>query len=106
MCNICAASRCCFDFTKIQNEYMLLTSTPRYGVGYHMVIEKAPTCDSIKVVDIVKSLVHGGKCVLDAGAELSFILPSQATASFPSLFEELECMSVQVHMCTVVGVYK
>ena len=69
-----------------------LLSTPRYGVGYHMVIEKGRTCDSIKVIDIVKSTVRGGKCVLDAGAELSFILPSQATSSFPSLFQKLECM--------------
>ena len=79
---------------------VLLSSTPRYGVGYHMVIEKAPTCDSTKVVDIVKSIVPDGKCVLDIGAELSFILPSQATSSFPSLFEELECMSV--YTCTMV----
>ena len=73
----------------------------RYGVGYHMVIEKSAVCNSVKVVDIVKSIVHGAKCVLDAGAELSLILPSQATSSFPALFERLECKCVLtwVYVC-------
>ena len=61
-----------------------------------MVIEKAPSCNSIEVVNIVKSLVPGGKCVVDAGAELSLILPSQQTAKFPPLFEKLECTYVRI----------
>ena len=70
----------------------------RYGIGYHMVIEKAPSCNSIEVVNIVKSLVPGGKCVVDAGAELSLILPSQQTAKFPPLFEKLECTYVRMYV--------
>lgn len=64
--------------------------TDRYGVGYHMIIEKAPSCDSNKVISLVKDLVPGAQCVLDAGAELSLILPTEQTRFFPQLFNELE----------------
>ena len=77
----------------------------RYGIGYHMVIEKAPSCNSIEVVNIVKSLVPGGKCVVDAGAELSLILPSQQTANFPPLFEKLECTYDIVYILSESVVY-
>ena len=62
----------------------------RYGVGYHMVVVKKPQCDSLKVTDIVMSIVEGAEQVTDVGAELSFILPSTSTGSFPALFDALE----------------
>ena len=67
--------------------------TGRYGVGYHMIMEKAPSSTSDKVVEVislVRSHVRGAKCVLDAGAELAFILPAEDTKAFPSLLQELE----------------
>ena len=57
-----------------------------------MVIVKEPSCDSAKVTDVVTSLVQGGKNVTDVGAELSYILPSQSSQSFPNLFDTLEGM--------------
>ena len=65
----------------------------RYGVGYHMVMEKTPSSTTEKVVEVVslmQSHVRGAKCVVDAGAELAFILPAGETSAFPTLFQELE----------------
>lgn len=55
-----------------------------------MVIVKEPSCDSAQVTDIVISLVAGGKKVTDIGTELSYVLPSQSSQSFPTLFDTLE----------------
>ena len=38
----------------------------------------------------VKSVVSKAEQSTDVGAELSYILPSSATASFPELFDKLE----------------
>ena len=62
----------------------------RYGVGYHMVVVKEPQCDSSKVTTLVTSLVNGAEQVTDVGAELSYILPSTSTGSFPALFDALD----------------
>ena len=72
------------------NAHLLSSALLRYGVGYHMVVVKEPHCDSSKVTALVISIVKGSKQVTDVGAELSYILPSTATESFPSLFDALE----------------
>ena len=75
--------------------------TGRYGVGYHMVMEKAPSSTSEKVEEVVslmESHVQGAKCVLDAGAELAFILPAEETRAFPSLFQDLEGIYTLYHI--------
>lgn len=43
-----------------------------------------------QVCDLVLREVPGSQVVTDVGAELSFILPSNATNHFPSLFDTLE----------------
>ena len=53
-------------------------------------VEKEPHCDSAKVVEMVKSIVNGAEQVTDVGAELSLILPSDATGCFSALFDALE----------------
>ena len=55
-----------------------------------MVMVKEPICDSTKVTETVTSLVQGAKNVTDVGAELSYVLPSQSSQSFPTLFDTLE----------------
>ena len=55
-----------------------------------MVVVKEAGCNSARVVELVKSFVQEAKQVTDVGAELSLILPSAATSSFPALFEALE----------------
>lgn len=62
----------------------------RYGVGYHMTIVKAPGCVSEKVEELVHTYVSEAEQVTDVGAELSFTLPSSATAKFPELFDRLD----------------
>ena len=62
----------------------------RYGVGYHMTIVKAPSCNPLRVERLVKSFVPQSKQVTNAGAELSYVLPSSSTPSFPELFDRLE----------------
>ena len=62
----------------------------RYGIGYHMTIVKSTSCDSSQVEQLVRSLVPKAEQVTDVGAELSYILPSSATPSFPKLFDRLE----------------
>lgn len=63
-----------------------------------MVIVKEPSCDSAKLTDTVVSVVHGGKKVTDVGTELSYVLPSQSSQSFPTLFDTLEGNATSVHM--------
>ncbi|PFX17779.1 ATP-binding cassette sub-family A member 3 [Stylophora pistillata] len=62
----------------------------KYGVGYHMVIVKEPSCDVPKVTGVVASHVPTATVESNIGAELSFILPSEATGNFENLFLELE----------------
>ena len=77
----------------------------RFGVGYHMVVVKEPHCDSVKVTDMVTSLVEGSEQVTDVGAELSYILPSASTGSFPALFDALDGKrSGCTHVCCRYGI--
>ena len=55
-----------------------------------MVVEKEEGCNSAKVTELVKSFVQGAEELTDVGAELSLILPSAATSTFPALFNTLE----------------
>ena len=64
-----------------------------------MVIVKEPSCDSGQVTETVVSLVRGGKKVTDVGTELSYVLPSLSSGSFPTLFDTLEgmCLRNRLH---------
>ena len=55
-----------------------------------MVVVKEPSCNSGDVTNIVTSLVPGSKNITDVGTELSYVLPSNSTHSFPQLFDSLE----------------
>lgn len=55
-----------------------------------MTIVKEPGCVSQKVEEMVCSYVPEAKQETDVGAELSFTLPSSATAKFPALFDDLD----------------
>ncbi len=57
-----------------------------------MVVEKGTECDSVKVTDLVRSLVQGAEQVTDVGAELSYVLPFISASAFPAVFEALESM--------------
>ena len=51
---------------------------------------KDSTCDPSSVTNAVKSVVPEAEQATDVGAELSYVLPSSSTPSFPTLFEKLE----------------
>ena len=48
------------------------------------------SCESSRVEQLVRSYVREAEQVTDVAAELSFILPSSSTPSFPDLFDKLE----------------
>ena len=51
---------------------------------------KGDSCNPSQVERAVKSVVSDAEKSTDVGAELSYILPSSATGSFPQLFDKLE----------------
>ena len=55
-----------------------------------MIIVKEANCVSSRVEKLIRSLVPLAKKITDVGAELSFMLPSNATAQFPELFDSLD----------------
>ena len=69
---------------------MLSLSLSSYGVGYHMTVVKEPSCNSEDVVALVTQMVPGSEQITDVGAELSFILPTQAGGNFPRLFDVMD----------------
>ena len=61
-----------------------------------MTIVKEANCVSSEVERLVKSFVPTAEQVTDVGAELSFVLPSNAAAKFPDLlFDQLDGESVE-----------
>ena len=69
-----------------------------------MTMVKEPKCDSQVVTDLVKRIVNGAKQVTDVGAELSFILPSQSSSSFPNLFDTLDGEPFIITACTAIRI--
>lgn len=55
-----------------------------------MTIVKSASCDPAQIGSLIRSKVPNAEQVTDVGAELTFILPSDATPSFPDLFDSLE----------------
>lgn len=57
---------------------------------------KGDSCDSSHVERTVKSVVADAEQATDVGAELSYILPSASTPSFPDLFDLLEAQKASL----------
>nr|XP_025035890.1 ATP-binding cassette sub-family A member 3 [Pelodiscus sinensis] len=62
----------------------------KYGAGYHMVMVKEPHCNLGEISRLVCQYVPNATLESNAGAELSFILPTESTHRFEALFTELE----------------
>ncbi|XP_066292809.1 phospholipid-transporting ATPase ABCA3-like isoform X1 [Branchiostoma lanceolatum] len=73
--------RCCGSSLFLKN---------KYGVGYHMVIVKQPSCHVSAVSKVVKAHIPHAKMESNVGAELSYILPTESSAKFEALFTEIE----------------
>ncbi|XP_032221027.2 phospholipid-transporting ATPase ABCA3-like isoform X2 [Nematostella vectensis] len=68
----------------------------KYGVGYHMAVVKGPSCNAGKVTEVVQKFVPTAQLESNVGAELSYILPSEATGRFEELFTELETRGTEL----------
>ncbi|XP_071796832.1 phospholipid-transporting ATPase ABCA3-like [Asterias amurensis] len=62
----------------------------KYGVGYHMTIAKANSCDVRRVTELIAHHVPGMHKESDVGTELSFVLPEESVGQFEQLFTDLE----------------
>ncbi|XP_039258738.2 phospholipid-transporting ATPase ABCA3-like isoform X1 [Styela clava] len=62
----------------------------KFGVGYHVVLNKTPECQVEKVSDFFQSHVPDSRMERTAGAEASFLLPFESSSLFPTLFTELD----------------
>lgn len=73
---------------------MFVCIVSRFGVGYHMVLVKdhERKCDEDLVTQKVTSTVPGSRLVGNAGAELAYVLPQEASSHFSNLFTALEGM--------------
>ncbi|XP_004623169.1 ATP-binding cassette sub-family A member 3-like [Octodon degus] len=61
-----------------------------YGVGYHIVMVKAPHCDVEEISKLIHHYVPTATLESNVGTELSFILPKEYTDRFEVLFTTLE----------------
>ncbi|XP_038067464.1 ATP-binding cassette sub-family A member 3-like [Patiria miniata] len=68
----------------------------KYGVGYHMTIAKAPSCDVATVSALIASHVPGMQEESNVGTELSYILPEESVGQFEQLFTDLETRRVEL----------
>ncbi|XP_013360360.1 PREDICTED: ATP-binding cassette sub-family A member 3-like isoform X2 [Chinchilla lanigera] len=61
-----------------------------YGVGYHIVMVKAPHCDVEEISKLIHHYAPNATLESNVGTELSFILPKEYTDRFEDLFTTLE----------------
>ncbi|XP_037363345.1 phospholipid-transporting ATPase ABCA3-like isoform X2 [Talpa occidentalis] len=61
-----------------------------YGVGYHIVMERGPTCDAAEIAAVIHHHVPNATSEHNIGTELSFILPKEYKHRFEALFTDLE----------------
>ena len=62
----------------------------RYGVGYHLTMEKGEQCESKSVTKYLKEKIPTVKLNSDVGRELSYLLPKNEIGKFPNLFKYME----------------
>ncbi|KAL3853548.1 hypothetical protein ACJMK2_017083 [Sinanodonta woodiana] len=61
-----------------------------YGAGYHMIIEKHPSCDVAALTHLVQTHVPSAILESQISAELSYLLPFDESPKFAKLFETVE----------------
>ncbi|CAH3155544.1 unnamed protein product [Porites evermanni] len=62
----------------------------RYGVGYHLTLVKRESCDQDVISSLVKSHVPKAEIISAVGTEIQFVLPSESSQNFETLFSGLE----------------
>ncbi|KAK6173673.1 hypothetical protein SNE40_017083 [Patella caerulea] len=61
-----------------------------YGSGYHLVIVKSETCDVSELTQLVQSHIPSATLESEISAEISYLLPNEASPKFSSLFKDIE----------------
>ncbi|XP_077864744.1 phospholipid-transporting ATPase ABCA3-like [Saccoglossus kowalevskii] len=62
----------------------------RFGIGYHLTLVKTPSCVLDAVAKRIHTHVPHAEMSAESGAELSYILPRESTASFKAMCKALE----------------
>lgn len=62
----------------------------RYGVGYHLTLVKKENCNQNAVTSLVMNYVPNAQLLSSVGAEMEFVLSSENSSGFESLFQEIE----------------
>nr|XP_006815639.1 PREDICTED: ATP-binding cassette sub-family A member 1-like [Saccoglossus kowalevskii] len=62
----------------------------RFGIGYHLTLVKTPSCIIDAVSSRIRMYVPQAEMSAESGAELSYILPRESTASFKAMCKDLE----------------
>ncbi|KAK6167985.1 hypothetical protein SNE40_021899 [Patella caerulea] len=61
-----------------------------YGAGYHLIIVKSETCDVSVVTELVRTHIPSATLESEISAEISYLLPNEASPGFSSLFKDIE----------------
>jgi ATP-binding cassette, subfamily A (ABC1), member 3 len=61
-----------------------------FGVGYHLVCVKGPTCNSSKVTNLLQKYIPNIKIETEVGTELSYLLDEANASVFQDMLTDLE----------------
>ena len=62
----------------------------RYGVGYHLTLVKKEECNQNSVTSLIVNHVPDAQLLSSVGAEMEFVLSSEHSNGFETLFQEIE----------------
>ena len=62
----------------------------RYGVGYHVTLVKTENCNENSVTSLIINHVPNAQLLSSVGAEMEFVLSSEYSSGFETLFQEIE----------------
>ncbi|XP_066260323.1 phospholipid-transporting ATPase ABCA3-like [Euwallacea similis] len=62
----------------------------KYGAGYHLILDKSPACDPIKVTQLLQKYIATIEIQSNAGSELKYLLSEQESYIFEPMLKDLE----------------
>lgn len=65
----------------------------QFGVGYHLVCVKNPSCDTTEVTNLLRNYIPGIRVEADIGTELSYLLDETNVSVFQEMLSDLEANS-------------
>jgi ATP-binding cassette, subfamily A (ABC1), member 3 len=64
-----------------------------FGVGYHLVCVKGPSCNSTRVTNLLRKYIPDIKIETEVGTELSYLLDETNASVFQEMLGDLETHS-------------